>query len=177
VVGTLGTKTRGCGVADALVSRERLFYGDLPEVCAKTGEPTSAVVSTTFERLPPWTFLLLFAGIFPFFIAVLFVREKVKAKVPMTAEVVERYHGRRRWLVLGYAVIALALIVTVALQEPRIMTAGLIGVVMITVTEYRRARDWISAVGVRDTPFVELRRVHPAFVAAVETHRPERTTS
>ena len=156
-------------MADALVSRERLFYGELPEVCAKTGQPTSALVSTTFERVPPWTFLLLFAGIFPFFIALLFVREKVKAKVPMTREVVERYHGRRRWLLIGYGVILLALVVAAALQESWFMLVGLIGVVMVAVTEYRRARDWINAVGVRDTPFVELRRVHPDFARAIES--------
>jgi hypothetical protein len=163
-------------MAEALVSRERLFYGDLPQVCVKTGAPAAGLVATTFERMPPWTFLLLFAGIFPFFVAALFSREQVKGQVPITPEVVERYHRRRRWLWVGYALVVLGLVATVVLQEPRVLAAAVIGVVVIAVTEYRRTRDWIGAVGVRGTPFVELRRVHPDFVAAVAAQQPSPTS-
>lgn len=39
-------------MADALISRERYWYGDLPEVCITTGEPAVGTVSTRHGHVP-----------------------------------------------------------------------------------------------------------------------------
>jgi hypothetical protein len=95
-------------VSDALLSREALWYGELPPVCVKTGRPADGTVDVSFERLPPWTYLLLLAGA---------------------------------------------------------------GIVLVVVTDVRRAQGWITGVPAAGTPYVELRRVHPAFAAAMAEQR------
>jgi hypothetical protein len=72
----------------------------------KTGEPADGIVSVTFSMLPSWTFLLLFAGIFPFFIALVFANEQIVTQLPIHQSVLDRYHllGRRAWAYFGIAV-------------------------------------------------------------------------
>ena len=154
-------------MSEALVSRERLWYGELPPVCVKTGAPADGTVKATFERMPPWTFLLLLAGIFPFFIAALFLRERIQGRVPVTAEVIERYHAGKRWLWASWGLILAGAVLPAVFRSrgPLVLIAA--GLLLLVITEVRRAQRWISGAPVPDTPFVELRRVHPAFADAV----------
>ncbi|HSK24560.1 MAG TPA: hypothetical protein VK906_15350 [Egicoccus sp.] len=154
-------------MADALVSHERFWYGDLPPICVKTGAPAHGTVRVTFERMPGWTLLLLFAGIFPFFIAAMFVRERVQGRVPVTDEVIERYHAAKRWLWASWGLIGAGVLLPLVLRRPAGLWALGIGVVLLVATEMWRAGTWISGRAVPGTPFVELRRVHPAFAEAV----------
>lgn len=63
-----------------------------------------------FSRLPPWTYLLLLAGIFPFLIALLFADEVVTGRLPVHRVVFERYRrlSRWAWTCLGPALLAAA---------------------------------------------------------------------
>lgn len=160
---------QGAAVAKALVSRERLWYGDLPAVCVKTGMPADRSVPFRSERLPPWTFLLLLAGLVPFFIAALFVRERVEGRLPITARAYERYRGHRRPLRAGWGLTLGGVAAAALATEPWFLVLTAVGVLTVLVAEFRRSGDWFDAVPVRGTPFVELRRVHPAFVDAVAT--------
>jgi len=156
-------------VADALVSRERLWYGHLPKVCIKTGEPAAQTVKVSFERTPPWTFLLLLAGVLPFFIAALFVRERITGRLPVTLPVVERYHAHKKRVWLGWGVALLGLVLVIVAESVWLLIVVAAGVLLVVVSEARRTAGWVTGVAVRGTPFVELRRVHPAFAAAVAT--------
>lgn len=159
-------------MAEALVTREDLWDGDLPAVCVKTGRPAQAMVATTLERLPPWTYLLLLAGILPFLVAVFFARERVAARVPVTREAIERHDTARRQVWLGLGGVLLGLLLAVGVREAAALWLVGAGVVWTLIAEIRRARCWISGEALRGTPFVELRRVHPAFAtAALEARR------
>jgi hypothetical protein len=158
-------------VSVALVGREALWYGDLPPVCVKTGGPADGTVEVTFERLPPWTYLLLLAGIFPFFVALLLIRDQVRGQVPVTRLVVARYRAHRRPIAMGWALVALGVGLAAVAGEPWLVLLAGAGILLIVVAEVRRTQGWITGVPVAGTPFVELRRVHPAFAAAMAEQR------
>lgn len=154
-----------------LVSREDYWYGDLPPICVKTGEPAQQTIATSSEHIPPWTFLLLFAGILPFFIALLFARETVSGRVPVTLAAVEHYHAARRLVWTGWGIVLLGVAVAVAAQRSGVLWVSLAGLVVLVVAEVRRNRRWIATTPLKGTPSVEIRRVHPTFAAAVADAR------
>lgn len=158
-------------MAQVRVGAEQLRTGDLPPVCVKTGAPADGTSAVRFEHLPPWTYLLLLAGVLPFLIAWFFARIQLRGHLPATSAVIERYHdlGRHRWLGVGAAV---AGPVTAAVaQEPWLLTLTLAGVAWLLIIEARRAAAWVTARPVEGGATVELRRVHPRFVEAVAEAR------
>jgi len=155
-------------VANVTLSREQFRYAELPRICAKTGRPADRVVVTRFEYLPGWTYLLLFAGIFPFLIAVFFARKQVEGSLPISDTALDRYHAHRRWRHLGLALTAAGFGLVIAMQQPWLLIVAAAGVLLLVGAEVSRSWHWVSAVAVPGTPDVELRRVHPAFAAAVE---------
>jgi hypothetical protein len=58
--------------------------GNLPRVCAKTGETADALLDVEFTSTPGWTWILLLFGIFPFLIARYFATDRVVGRVPMS---------------------------------------------------------------------------------------------
>jgi hypothetical protein len=159
-------------MAAVRVPREKVESDALPAVCVKTGEPADQEIRATFSWLPPWTYLLLLAGIFPFLIALFFANEKITARLPVRTYVVDRHRQltRRVWLLLGLAV-GLGVLVGLVGEEwlwlgPPAAVVGAVGTLM------RRAQGWIDIRPLRGTSQVELRRVSPAFVTALH-HDPE----
>lgn len=154
-------------MASALVGREALWYGDLPPVCVKTGEPADGDVAVRFSHVPPWTFLLLLAGILPFFVALLFVPERIPGRLPITVATVDRYHAHRPWQWGCWGLILAGPALSAALGQGQPLLATGSGLVGLLVVEARRANDWVAVRPVRNTPLLELRRVNPSFGAAV----------
>lgn len=154
-------------MATALIGREALWYGDLPPVCVKTGGPAEGDVRVRFSHVPPWTFLLLLAGIFPFFIALLFVPERIPGRLPITVAAVDRYHAHRPWQWGAWGLILAGPLLATLLQTPQPLLATGVGLVALLVIEVRRTQDWVGVRPMRGTSLVELRRVHPDFAAAV----------
>jgi hypothetical protein len=64
--------------------------GTLPRVCAKTGTPTDGYIKIRFSSAPPWTWILLLFGIFPFLIAQFFATVHVEGIVPMSGVAQQR---------------------------------------------------------------------------------------
>lgn len=155
----------------AKVSRLRLEEGDLPAVCVKTGEPADGIVSVRFSMLPSWTFLLLLAGIFPFFIALVFANEQIVTQLPIHQSVLDRYHllGRRAWAYFG---IAVACGVAAAVSGfAWVWWAAAIAAVAGVATLTQRGIGWMRARPVSGTSLIELDGVHAAFATAVERQR------
>ncbi len=164
-------------MAEALVGREPLWYGELPTICVKTGEPADRTIVARFEWVPPWTFLLLFAGVVPFFIALVFVRETTKGRLPVTDELIDRHHAFKRQLWLGWGLIAAGPVLALVTPIPDLWLLSGFGALWVAVTELRRNRSWVTGVPLSGSDFVELRRVHPDFAAAVASQHHATTGS
>lgn len=158
-------------MATARVSRERLLEGRLPPVCVKTGTPADGTVTATFSYLPPWTFLLLLAGIFPFFIALMFAEEKIVAQLPLRTAVHHRHRQltRRAWAFFGVAVVCGTAAAVSALGW--LWWGAAAAFVAVVVTLVQRGSGWVEARPVRGTTLVALRRVSSEFATAVEHER------
>ena len=155
-------------MARTVVPREALYRADLPPICVVTGRPADGTVRARFDSLPSWTWILLLFGVFPFLIASLFATERVVGEVPVVREAVERFHSRRRWgavtLVAGVAGLMYA-----AWAPAGWMLWPSVPLTMVGVAACVRA-SFSLADGrpLRDGTHVQLSRVHPDFVAAVE---------
>lgn len=154
-------------MTEALIGREQLWYGDLPGLCIKTGRPAEGDVRAVFAYLPPWTYLLLFAGILPFFIALLFVPERIAGRVPISRAALDRYHRFTRYLWVGWGLVLAGFGSMVVFERLDLLVLTGLGFATVLVAEVRRGSAWIAARPVRGTPLLEVRRVHPDFAAAV----------
>lgn len=154
-------------MAAVRLPREKVESGALPAVCVKTGEPADQTIRATFSWLPPWTYLLLLAGIFPFLLALLFANEKIKARLPVRTSVVDRHRQltSHAWLLIGIALILGVLASFVG--EAWLWVGPLAAVVGAGVALVRRAQAWIDIRPLRGTSQVELRRVSPTFATAL----------
>lgn len=154
-------------MAEVQVSRDDLAAGDLPRICVVTGRPADGTVPFRFDSLPTWTWVLLLAGIVPFLVAWFFVSESVRGEVPVLAEVVERYHRRRRQGV-GLAVAGLAVIFLAAgLDVDWGAWLGLATMAAGMVVTASASRLFITGRLEGDGTVVRLRRVHPRFAEAL----------
>jgi hypothetical protein len=148
--------------------RDVFERGELPSVCVKSGEPADQTVEATFRWLPPWTYLLLLAGVLPFLIAVFFAEEKVVGRVPVRHRIVARRRQLGR-LVWGWLAVALlAGIGAGATGTDWLWWGSLVGLVGAVGTLVQRDWGWLDVRPVRSTSTVEVRRVHPGFVTALE---------
>lgn len=155
-------------MASVTVPREALYEGELPGVCVVTGRPADGTVEVRFDSLPPWTWILLLFGVFPFLIASLLATERVVGQVPVVREAVTRYHAlrRRSTLVLvvgavGWMFAASAHVGWLLWPFVALTVAGVAGWV-------RAYFSFVDGHPVRGGTRVQLRHVHPDFVAAVE---------
>jgi hypothetical protein len=95
-------------MAHTAATVDDLEVGNLPPVCAKTGEKADTCTLIEFTSTPDWTWILLLFGIFPFLIARYFAKEKVIGQVPMNS-VALRWAQRSSWATWGLLGLAVAL--------------------------------------------------------------------
>lgn len=85
--------------------------GNLPPVCAKTGEAADGSATIEFTSTPSWTWILLLFGILPFLIARYFATVRVLGLVPMSDVALRRARSftwtYRGFLLLGGLVLVL----------------------------------------------------------------------
>jgi hypothetical protein len=152
------------------VSRLKLEDGDLPPVCIKTGTRPDGTVDVRFSSLPSWTYLLLFAGVFPFLIALVFANEVVRGQVPIREPVVRRFHELGRRALLCFGIAAVCSVVAVIGVEWMWAAAGLAAFAGAFI-RMQQAAGWVRARPVRYTALVELSGVSEEFAAAVTRER------
>lgn len=160
--------------------------GDLPLVCAKTGEPTDLVIrmrQPVGGGFPVWLWFLLFLGplgVVALFLAALFAPgpEYLTVRVPETEASFDRERQMERWrlaaLGAGITVLLLALFgvgmfphLWLVLTVGSILAAGALTWML-----------WRQSIGISidvTRRWVTLTNVHPAFVEAVQ--RQEATPS
>ncbi len=154
-------------MASVYVRREDLYRGDLPPVCVVTGRSADGTVPIRFNSLPDWTWLLLLFGVFPFLIASWFATERVEGEVPIVRTVVERFHRRRRSS-YGLAAPGVALFgVAWLAQAVWVAWIALLTLVAAIAVGVVASRSFIDGRPDRTGVWVEMTRVHPAFVDAL----------
>ena len=150
-------------MSTVVVSSGSLGSGDLPRVCVKTGAPADGTVDVRFSRLPPWTYLLLLAGILPFLVALFLADDVVTGRLPVHRVVFERYRRLSRW---AWTLLGVAVLVASAAWlgggwwlwwvAAALATAGSVALMW-------REVGWVSARPLREGSSVKLVGVAPRF--------------
>jgi hypothetical protein len=152
-------------MAEIVVAASVLSSFPMPQVCARTGEPTTRTRAMQATWVPLWAYALLAGGLIPFAIVYFAVAKRVRARVPVSRSV-----SRRRSL-------GMVLVVVAALP----FLAGLIGVLTeptpgVAALFLASAGALAGGVALQTKNTVRLRwrgddirftRVHPAFAAGV----------
>lgn len=160
-------------MARVTVFVDSVVRGDLPMVCAKTGEPavSKALVRST-TRSPGLAWLLVFFGP-PGWVALAVILwiggEQLEGRVPMSQEAWDRICRRTRgaWIAAGAAVACLVL--AVALQFPGLGVLAVAALVVAVVSTIGTNLATVELSLDASRRWVTISSVHPDFAAAVVT--------
>jgi hypothetical protein len=154
-------------MARTMAAVEDLKAGNLPRVCAKTGEPADGYATLEFRSTPGWTWILLLFGILPFLIAHAFATVRFTGILPMSDRALERAQSFR-WTYRVIFALAVVEVVAALLFGSEVLAwagaavffGGLLYFVIGAVVVWPNGRvigDWVS-----------LSFVHPRFAEAVD---------
>jgi len=164
-------------MAVAAARVDDLERGDLPAVCAKTGEPCPGLVKDTLRVVPRWVSASAVLAIVPYYVARFYVSRRVEAKLPIADGRLARIRRfvRAAWvaLVIAAAGLAAALFGAGAVG----LVALALGVFAYVLIVYLGDQMWVGARPSRRPDVVILTRVHPAFAHALGELYEERTAS
>jgi hypothetical protein len=170
-------------LANVQVWQSQLMANDFPPVCAMTGVQAETWRKFTFTNTPPWAFMFGAIGAAAF-------SKRVSGYLPLTRQASSRI-TRVRWLFAGLIPLSLVLFVAGGIVAPsdndatRGAIAGVLfllgfAAILVGIVGILIGRNYFGP-GARiierrgqTEPLVELRRVHPAFVAAVQQHQQAR---
>jgi len=170
-------------LAKVQVWQSQLIANDFPPVCAMTGAQAEMWRKFTFTNTPAWAFMFGAIGAAAF-------SSRVSGYLPLTRQASKRI-TRVRWLFAGLIPLAIVFWVAGGIVVPagddntRAAIAGvlfllgftaiLVGIIGILIgRNYFGPGARIIERRGQPEPLVELRRVHPAFVAAVQQHQQAR---
>jgi hypothetical protein len=172
----------------------QLSANDFPPVCAMTGRPAQMWRKFKFSTPPTWSYALLILvclggmGIIAFAVVMALTAQRANGYLPLTKDS-SRFVTLAFWVPI--AVMGLAVVVWIAafpvsssssigdaagwlfLTGLVLLLSGLAGRLIVTPLLCPRAKVMEVAPGQVDR-IVELRNVHPAFVAAVIARQHER---
>jgi MFS family permease len=172
----------------------QLWANDFPPVCAMTGRPAETWKKFSFATPPDWAYALLFLvclggiGIAAFAVVVALVSQRASGYLPLTRSSA-RTVTLAFWIPLGLLIAwpvawAIAAIFGFGFNDSTSSTiagvffwlgivfliTGLLGRLLIMRLTSPQAKVFPTPPGQTDR-IVELRNVHPAFVAAVQQHQ------
>jgi hypothetical protein len=113
-------------VAKATASVEDLESGHLPNVCAKTGLHADGFTTVRFSKIPAWTIILLFFGVWPFLIALYFAPRRIDGLVPMSDLALGRIRRYTRIYLILFALAFVLLMIGGVAEHPTLVWLGLI---------------------------------------------------
>ncbi len=165
-------------MATITLTRREAERGDLPPVCALTGEPTGDVKERAFVWQPPWVYALIPLALLPCLIVSLIIRKTMTLRLPLVRR--KHFHWGWRMMLAAVGIVASAgaFIVGGALVSDYergtlggwLMIGGLVGFVLSLVLLAVLAVTGIHPKRITDREIV-LAGVHDNFVAAVEEDR------
>jgi len=164
-------------MANVQVWQSQLVANDFPPVCAMTGAPAEMWRKFTFTNTPAWAFMFGAIGAAAF-------SSRVSGYLPLTRQASKRI-TRVRWLFGGLIPLAIVFWVAGVIAVPagddtiRATIAGVLfllgfAALFVGLLGILLARNYLGPGariidrGGQPQPLIELRRVHPAFVAAVQ---------
>jgi hypothetical protein len=151
-----------------------LERGDLPAICAKTGEPCVGLVKDTLWVVPRWVSALAVFLIVPYYAGRLVAGRRIEVTLPIAPGRLQwiRRFVRAAWVALVFAAAGLAASLfgggAVAFGA---LVAGLAAYVVIV---YSGDHFWVGARPSHRSDVVNLTRVHPEFARAVTDMYDER---
>ena|SRR5437867_3639423 len=157
-------------MAHLTVRFEAFERGEFPMVCCKTGRPADYLVEQEFVYVPPWTWILIFFGFFPFLIARAFGARRFVGTIPMSERADLRIRRASRTAALSM-IFGIVLLFAGFLAVMPLAAAGLF-FLAVSIVAFVVGRIWMPGAWPDDHYAVELTRVHPRFVEAVRGHVP-----
>ena len=152
-------------MATITLTRREAERGDLPPVCALTGEPTDDVKHRTFVWQPAWVSALIPLGLLPCLIVSLIIRKTMTLRLPLVRR--KHFHWGWRMAVAAVGIVASA---GAFIVGGALMIGGLVGFVLSLVM-----LAVLTALGIHPKRITDreitLAGVHDNFVAAVEEDR------
>ena len=137
----------------------------MPRVCAKTGVPTDGYVKIRFSSAPPWTWILLLFGIFPFLIAQYFARIHVEGIVPMSDVAQRRVTVFNRLFIGSVALGVVVLVVGWALDTEAAVIAVGLALMIAAIFAMLLAMPFVIPSGAVIGEWVQLSFVNERFAA------------
>lgn len=151
-----------------------LERGDLPAICAKTGEPCVGLVKDTLWAVPRWVSASAAFAIVPYYLGRRWVGRRLEVTLPIA-------RSRLQWIRRFVRAAWIALVVAAAGLAATLFGAGMIGVAALTVgvvayvsIVYGGDHIWVGARPSHKPDVVLLTRVHPDFARAVTDMYDER---
>ena len=154
-------------MAMAAARVDDLESGDLPAICAKTGEPCVGLVKDTLWVVPRWVSALAAFAIVPYYLARMVVARRIEVTLPIAP-------SRLQWIRRFVRAAWVALVLAAAGLAAAVFGAGVIGVGALVagiaayvVIVYAGDHIWVGARPTHSRDVVILTRVHPDFARAV----------
>ena len=159
-------------VAEARV--DDLERGDLPAICAKTGEPCVGLVKDTLWVVPRWVSVLAVFAIVPYYVGRMFSSRRIEVTLPIAP-------SRLQWIRRFVRAAWVALVVAAAGLASAVFGAGVVGVAALiagvaayVLIVFAGDHIWVGARPTHSRDVVILTRVHPDFARAVAVMYDER---
>jgi hypothetical protein len=161
-------------MAMAAARVDDLERGDLPAICAKTGEPCVGLVKDTLWVVPRWVSTLAAFAILPYYVGRLLSSRRIEVTLPIAPSRLQwiRRFVRAAWVALVLAAAGLAAAVFGAGMIG--VAALLVGLIAYVVIVYAGDQIWVGARPSHRDDVVILTRVHPHFARAVDNMYKER---
>lgn len=155
-------------LAETAVALQDFRENRLPPVCVRTGRPSSTTIRITYDSIPGWTAVLLPFGVLAALLAATFSQVRVGGALPMSRSVTRRWQWLTRLRrISGWLTVSLFVVGGIAASEALLWAciAALVvfvlsGAVVLLIVPPGRPDT--------DSGILKLKRVHPAFAAAVE---------
>ncbi len=142
---------------------------DLPDVCVKTGRPTTTRTTLRITYHPAWPILLAPLSLIAVAVGLLAGERRWEVPIPLLQGVERRY---RRWRTLSFGVAGLGLAgtgIAGGLDNSAMgVTMFVVFILGITLLIGTRMLIWSSFSMSKDGSVMTVRRCHPAFFAAMK---------